>query len=566
MAFTQRIYWTGVLMLLTAQFLCGAAERAGVINVGDYGAKGDGVTDDTSAIRAAMKAASVSISTPSPVGTYYQAGPALVFPAGLYRVTDEIPLSALSVRGEGQAAIQQMNKEKDLFVSQYAWQLTIRNLTFLGGRTAINLYNPNIDTGQIIIDHCRFYGTSDFAVKTDVVSTSVKINDCEFILCKQSWYNSRCDQAVMRDCWITSAPKMEDQAVIENRGGRLTVENLIGVPLVGGPRLRWIDNYGCELTCKQCRFGGEGGGFTPVYNYAKYSSGAHLVFEDCLVCANASYKANCVVYCLEVPAVIRIRDCEMLGSTGAIVDKKIDLKTYFTNINPKLLSYTMEGCTGEFIGRLPEGLRKPIVRQVPSTKRILTAKETTEALARARQQWGAKGNESLRGGSANGHVQRSEPGMFAELTNWSLDGYMDATSPKLGDWLALGKAGNDTIILYRQEVKGGWPHVINRATVDLNQYPWLTWRQREAAAPGSFAVKVIDMDTGDMRTLYAETFDRQYDYHAENLKALFGGGVKNLEIRWYPLGWGMKSPKETDYFWAQPGQYVVMDFLRFEAE
>jgi hypothetical protein len=248
-----------------------------------------------------------------------------------------------------------------------------------------------------------------------------------------------------------------------------------------------------------------------------------------------------------------------------MVDRKLDLGTYFTNVSPALLSYTVEGCTGEFIGQVPAGLRKPKVRTVAGEKRLLNAKETAQALDAAAKEWAAKAGESLKDGSAKGHTQRTGAGEFVEPT-WSLDGTMDATSQKLSDWLALRKVGDDMLILYRQSVKGGWPHVILRASVDLDKYPRLTWRQKEASAPGSFAVKVIDLDSGEMQSLYGETFGGQYDYHAEDLKALFGGGTHNLEVRWYPLGWGMNSPTEKDYFWAEPGQYVVMDFVRFEGE
>jgi len=42
----------------------------------------------------------------------------------------------------------------------------------------------------------------------------VEVNDCEFVGCRQAWFNDRCDQAVMRDCWITSAigANVSDQA------------------------------------------------------------------------------------------------------------------------------------------------------------------------------------------------------------------------------------------------------------------------------------------------------------------------------------------------------------------
>jgi hypothetical protein len=551
-----------LLVLLVLPALA-APPASGIVNVRDFGATGDGSADDTEAIRAAMKAAAICISTPSPVGTYYQAGPTLLFPAGLYRISDDIPLMAVDVRGEGQAAIQQTNPEKAALVSKGAWQHRIANLTFLGGRSGIDLYNPNIDTGQIIIDRCRFYGTKGPAVYTNVCSTSVEISDCTFIMCAQAWVNERCDQAIMRDCWITSDKAMQDKAVIEHRGARLTIENLIGVPLTGGARQRWIGNYGVELTCRQCRFGGEGGGFTPVYNFCKYPAG-HIVLDDCYAAANASFNANCAVYCREVPAVIRVRDCELQGGVGIMVDPAIDLKKYFVNVNPVLLSYTVEGCQGEFLGEVPAGLRKPVVRTVPTGEKMLSVKEVKAALVQIRGDLAKESTEAAPA-EANGHTQRTAPGSYVDLV-WSLDGYMDATSQKLSDRLALGTAGDDTVILYRKGNKGAWPHVILRTTVDLDQHPWLTWRQKPGTAPGSFAVKVIDLDSGNMYALYGETFGGAYDYHAENLKKLMGGGMRRLQVQYYPLGWGMESAVESSYFWAEPGQYVVMDFFRMEAE
>ncbi|OHB54852.1 MAG: hypothetical protein A2Y12_05415 [Planctomycetes bacterium GWF2_42_9] len=562
------------------------------INVMNYGAKGDGVTDDTEAIKAAMKAASIKASKPSPVGSNFQIGPTLVFPCGEYVISDEIPVTTLEICGEGRAAIRQINKDKDIFVSRTVWRLLISKLTFLGGKNQVNLYNPNIDTGQIVIDRCRFYGAAGFGIYTDVLSTTVKIEDCEFISCHQSWYNNRCDQALMRDCWIMTDKKMENMATIEHRGMRLTIENLVGVPLVGGARQRWIDNYGSSLTLKQCRFGGEGGGFTPVYNFANYLKpddktffspmGTNIIVDDCFISSNGSYSANCVIYCYEVPNSISIAKSVLCGSAAVVIDKRIDLANYFKNISPELLSYSIEKCIGERIGKMPEGLLKPLVIKVESKKIILSEEQTNKALNKAMGEFQQRKNQSTSAAVWGGHRQQTQSGKYIEFTDWSVSDDMDATSQKNADWLALRKAGDDMLILFKQSQPGGWPHVTIRGQVDLDKFPWLTWIQKETAAPGSFAMKVIDVESGNMITLYTEklvikndetnpvytgTHSELYGYHADNLKSRLGvGGTRKLEIRWYPLGWGMKSAKEEDWFYVQPGQYLAIDFLRAEAD
>ena len=60
------------------------------INVKDYGAVGDGVTDDTVAIKAAIAAASNKI--------------ALYFPSGVYKVSDTLQISSPLVYGDGEAS------------------------------------------------------------------------------------------------------------------------------------------------------------------------------------------------------------------------------------------------------------------------------------------------------------------------------------------------------------------------------------------------------------------------------------------------------------------------------
>jgi len=355
--------------LLPALLLLGPGRAAGV-RVTDFGAKGDGATDDTEAIRAAMKAASIFVSQESPVGCYYQISAALVFPAGEYLISDEIPITTLEIQGEGRAVIRQKDPEKNCFTGDSIWRLAVRNLTFLGGKNPLDLANPNLDTGQILIDHCRFYGAAGFGIRNAVQSTTIKIQDCEFIQCMQAWCNQSSDQAVMRDCWISTSVAMQDAAAIEHRSGRMTIENLVGVPMAPGRKQRWIDNYGQQLSLKQCRFGGEYGGITAVYNYTKYidspafgqnSADNSIYLDNCLVCAHSTPEGKVAVYCLELPNLIRIQ-YSSLGFSGALaLDPKIDLRTYFRNVDPGLLHYSIEGNTGPSVGALPEGLVRPVV-------------------------------------------------------------------------------------------------------------------------------------------------------------------------------------------------------------
>ncbi|GIT31317.1 MAG: hypothetical protein Ct9H300mP1_33630 [Planctomycetaceae bacterium] len=49
----------------------------------------------------------------------------------------------------------------------------------------------------------------------------------------------------------------------------MVLEKILGVPRVNGTDQRGVDVYFGNLTCRNFRFGGEGGGFTPVVNFVK---------------------------------------------------------------------------------------------------------------------------------------------------------------------------------------------------------------------------------------------------------------------------------------------------------
>ena len=117
---------------------------------------------------------------------------------------------------------------------------------------------------------------------------------------------------------------MKDMAVIVNGHGNMTVDNMLGVPLCKMPGQRWIDNYG-SLLCTGCRFGAEGGGFTPVYNFSKYRKNVNGNFcndpRQPHLLPRATIAGRCAVLCVEIPNSIIISNCST-NVPPVIIDKK----------------------------------------------------------------------------------------------------------------------------------------------------------------------------------------------------------------------------------------------------
>ena len=184
--------------------------------------------------------------------------------------------------------------------------------------------------------------------------------------------------------------------------------------------------------------------------------------------------------------------------------------------------------------------------------------------------------EPFSGGVSKKHSQRSEPGSFMEVLyskdKWDIYDLMDATSMKNAEFIALAPVGNDVILLRRQGADGfsNWPHVrIRDVEIDLDKYPYLTWKLRDTRTntPNAVCVKVLDHETQTQLTLY-ESSDPTHRYHAYNLKELFElSGRRTFDIKFYYLG-KRDSQKDGKYVteFVNPGDYIMIDFIRAEAE
>lgn len=292
----------------------------------------------------------------------------LRIPPGFYNVSDTINISGWEIRGDGYPVISMKNPNKDIFTSKGVWKIRISGISFQGGKSQIAIGNNNTDRGHFQIENCLFQNASDFAVKIfkKTNSTHVIIDKCTFYNNMQALH-AVSDLTKIANCWLTTSPKMVDKAVIVNYGC-LTAEHILGVPLPpAGKRAvtkpRWIDNYG-SVTCRDFRFGGEGAGFTPVYNYAMFDSTYPII-------PNKVILDNCQVYCAgqevirfyEIPNRVKINDCvgmvdtKMFTFEPTINWTPVQKRPNLTNV----IKIVVENSGATFKTKAPSYL-KPVIR------------------------------------------------------------------------------------------------------------------------------------------------------------------------------------------------------------
>jgi len=189
--------WSGpvILTILATDPFAAQANRS--FNVKDYGAKGDGVSDDTGSLNTAM-----SVAAANRPATLY-------FPAGVYVVNDTLmPLEDITWRGAGRGVSiivpgsDFLNRSRFPFIlSNIGHRIMIRDLSIeergrMGGRTFIQirgarhlqLKNVKLDVGASTLD---LHGNSLVRISDSQIvgagtffgnSTQVLIERCELLL------------------------------------------------------------------------------------------------------------------------------------------------------------------------------------------------------------------------------------------------------------------------------------------------------------------------------------------------------------------------------------------------
>lgn len=157
------------------------------VNVHDFGAKGDGTTDDHNAIQRAVDYAGSQAQVYQPsmpiVGTFIQAVPVVYFPPGKYYNTASIntgPAIRIDAYGAVFSAPSSFTSGLAYFQASNTCGVTFNGRQFYmnGGvfdvmASHVNIYNCNIAGGKIQFNATEFYGATNDSVSLQAESSAI---------------------------------------------------------------------------------------------------------------------------------------------------------------------------------------------------------------------------------------------------------------------------------------------------------------------------------------------------------------------------------------------------------
>ncbi len=171
------------IVIFITSLTLSAMEWGNGLNVKDFGAKGDGVTDDTAAIQKALNfcrqlherqlLAKQPLADDLPEFANHKIlsvtgenilQPEIFFPAGRYLVSSTLVAGEMFIRGEEGSVIVMTDPAQDVLYCNRGYRSRVENMTFEGGKRQLLYYTFNEDMTNIIIENCTFRNASGYAV------------------------------------------------------------------------------------------------------------------------------------------------------------------------------------------------------------------------------------------------------------------------------------------------------------------------------------------------------------------------------------------------------------------
>ena len=270
------------------------------VSVKDFGAVGDGITDDTDAFRLAYQAI-VSLRKSSQSTVFDYTSPYLFIPYGKYVISGSITEatgasnSATELTVVGESSIL-LGGAGTFNFFEFRFNCDITGVAFQGGGRAFYIQSGNADSAKFNINDCTFQNQTVECFGDDAASASSIVN---IIGCKIYQVNGgtnyprmgtfSVDQLNMENNWVyyggTGSPFYTNCNTF-NFVNNLCVPNYL---LASSTQRSWFYNSS-SINLEGNRFGAEAGGCTIVEHEGDYSAGTvEMLFS---VTNNKIYSAN----------------------------------------------------------------------------------------------------------------------------------------------------------------------------------------------------------------------------------------------------------------------------------
>jgi hypothetical protein len=257
------------------------------------------------------------------------------FPRGLYSISQPIEAYSVNVHGDDATLSEAGGSTVAQLLCRSFLGGEIRGMTFSGGEIQVQIYGTGVNDVQVKIEDCSFSSPTDCAVAMEDFS-GLHLIIQKFRFSGPRFFRGAVDNLVIRDGFVEWIAQPADTLNLYKNYcfdilGNALLEEILGAPSVPSQTdsHAWIRINSGTLTCRNVRFGGEGGGAPIVHIVSRDTpsppvtiSGqrSNVEFNDCVMFCSPGITYRYWMRIFDIfPASIRVSGTPTGGLDGSSI-------------------------------------------------------------------------------------------------------------------------------------------------------------------------------------------------------------------------------------------------------